>query len=79
MVSFIDQHKPEYGVEPICGQLPIALSTYYEQKARRRDSQRLPSGVVRDEKLASEIERVHTENFGGYGMSMYIDFTMACP
>ena len=35
MVSFIDQHRAEYGVEPICAQLPIAPSTYYEQKARR--------------------------------------------
>ncbi len=30
MVSFIDQHRAEYGVEPICAQLPIAPSTYYE-------------------------------------------------
>jgi hypothetical protein len=24
MVSFIDAHRPQYGVEPICKQLPIA-------------------------------------------------------
>jgi regulatory LuxR family protein len=24
MISFIDQHRSEYGVEPICAQLPIA-------------------------------------------------------
>ncbi len=28
MVSFIDQHQSEYGVEPICALLPIASSTY---------------------------------------------------
>jgi hypothetical protein len=29
MVSFIDDHRDEYGVEPICKQLPIAPSVYY--------------------------------------------------
>ena len=37
MVSFIDAHRAEYGVEPICAQLPIAPSTYYEHKARQAD------------------------------------------
>ncbi len=37
MVSFIDQHRSEYGVEPICAQLPIAPSTYYEHKAREAE------------------------------------------
>ena len=34
MVSFIDMHRETYGVEPICKELPIAPSTYYESKAR---------------------------------------------
>ncbi len=32
MVAFIDAHREEYGVEPICTELPIAPSTYYEHK-----------------------------------------------
>ena len=36
MVAFIDEHRAEHGVEPICQQLPIAPSTYYEKKARDR-------------------------------------------
>jgi transposase-like protein len=28
MMAFIDQHRAEYGVEPICRQLPISPSTY---------------------------------------------------
>jgi hypothetical protein len=28
MVAFIDDHRSEYGVEPICEVLPIAPSTY---------------------------------------------------
>ena len=34
MVAFIDDHRAAYGIEPICSVLPIAPSTYYEQKAR---------------------------------------------
>ena len=37
MVAFIDAHRAEYGVEPICAELQIAPSSYYEQKARERD------------------------------------------
>ncbi len=35
MVAFIDEHRDQYGVEPICEVLPIAPSTYYEHRARR--------------------------------------------
>ena len=35
MVDFIDAHRVEYGVEPICEVLPIAPSTYYEHAVRR--------------------------------------------
>ena len=38
MVRFIDAHREDYGVEPICAMLPIAPSTYYEPKARARDA-----------------------------------------
>ena len=37
MVSFIDEHRDVYGVEPICAMLLIAPPTYYEA-ARRRAS-----------------------------------------
>ena len=33
MVAFIDDHRAEYGVEPICRVLPIAPSIYYDWKA----------------------------------------------
>ena len=32
MVAFIDAHRKDYGVEPICAVLPIAPSTYYLHK-----------------------------------------------
>jgi hypothetical protein len=57
MVAFIDEHREAYGVEPICSVLPIAPSTYHEQKARERDPSRLPDRVDRDKELLPEIER----------------------
>jgi transposase InsO family protein len=67
MVSFIDQHRAEYGVEPICAQLPIAPSTYYEHKARQAKPERLPPRVRRDAEISDEIRRVYDENFQAYG------------
>src|SRR5262245_15853458 len=67
MVSFIDQHRSEYGVEPICAQLPIAPSTYYEHKAREAEPERLPPRVRRDVELSRDIRRVYEENFQVYG------------
>lgn len=37
MISFIDEHRDVYGVEPICRVLPIAPSTYYLHAAQRAD------------------------------------------
>jgi transposase-like protein len=43
MVAFIDAHRDEFWVEPICAELPIAPSTYYESKAWEADPTRLPA------------------------------------
>jgi hypothetical protein len=67
MVSFIDDHREAYGVEPICKVLPIAPSTYYEQKARDVDPSRLPQRAVRDAALREQIKRVWKENKAVYG------------
>ena len=67
MVAFIDQHREGLGVEPICKQLPIAPSTYYEHKARAADPGRLPARVRRDRALCGEIRRVWEENYRVYG------------
>jgi transposase InsO family protein len=67
MVSFIDANRAVYGVEPICAQLPIAPSLYYERKAREADPRRLPPRLRRDRELLPQIGRVHEENFGVYG------------
>jgi transposase InsO family protein len=67
MVTFIDEHREECGVESICRQLPIAPSVYYEYKARERDPAKRSKRAVRDAELRDEIERVWKNNFGVYG------------
>ncbi|WP_345076366.1 IS3 family transposase [Brachybacterium paraconglomeratum] len=67
IVEYIDQHKHEFGVEPICRTLTaagtqIAPSTYYAFKTRPPSKR-----TVRDEELLVEIRRVHKANFGVYG------------
>jgi putative transposase len=68
MVSFIDDHRDAYGVESICSVLPIAPSTYYEHRARRRDPDLRSVRSKRDCELRTLIERVFQENFGVYGV-----------
>lgn len=68
MVAFIDDHRREYGVEPICAVLPIAPSTYYAHKAAERDPQKRSSRAKRDERLKNEIRRVWKANFEVYGV-----------
>jgi transposase InsO family protein len=67
MVSFIDEHRVLYGVEPICAVLPIAPATYYAHKACARDPELRSARAKRDEELRSKIRRVHEENFSVYG------------
>lgn len=68
MVAFIDNHREEYGVEPICEQLPIAPSTYYAHKAQEADPTRRCGRAQRDEWLHGEMRRVWDENQQVYGV-----------
>ena len=68
MVDFIDQHRGQYGVEPICRQLPIAPSVYYEHRAREANTTQMPLQVQRDNWLSGEIRRVWEDSFQTYGV-----------
>ena len=68
MISFIDEHRGVFGVEPICRLLPIAPSTYYENVAKRLDVDRLSTRARSDIGLKIEIRRVFNENFQVYGV-----------
>jgi transposase InsO family protein len=68
MVRFIDDHRAEYGVEPICKVLPIAPSTYYAHKACEADPTQRSARAQLDEKLCVEIRRIWDENYQVYGV-----------
>jgi len=62
MIRYIDEHRPRFGVEPICRVLAVAPSSYYA--ARRRP----PSArTIADTELKADIGRIHAANFGVYG------------
>ncbi|SDJ05406.1 putative transposase [Arthrobacter subterraneus] len=63
MCAFIEEHRDQHGVEPICRVLQIAPSTYYAHRSRPASARDL-----RDEKLTEEIKTVHKENYGVYGV-----------
>lgn len=67
MIDYIDRHKQEFGVEPICRALremylQIAPSTYYAAKARPPSPR-----ARRDEQLKATILRIWRDNRGVYG------------
>jgi putative transposase len=68
MVRFIDDHRKRFGVEPICGVLPIAPSVYYQHKLWQRLPERRPERAKRDEEFRAHIQRVWDSNFEVYGV-----------
>jgi putative transposase len=68
MISYIDEHREEHGVEPMCQTLTeagmaIAPSTYYASKKRP-----LSARSQRDAELAEKIAELHKDNHGVYGV-----------
>ncbi|NYG57501.1 transposase InsO family protein [Nocardioides daedukensis] len=68
VVDYIDQHREEFGVEPICAVLKdagvqIAPSTYYAAKTRPPSAR-----AVRDAELVVDIKTAHRANLGVYGV-----------
>lgn len=67
MVSFIDAHRAEYVVEPICAVLPIASSTYHRHRQHQVDPTRRSARARRDDALRLEIQRVWDQHHQVYG------------
>jgi len=62
MVDYIDEHRGVYGVEPICAVLPIASSTYYDNKRRP-----LSARAIRDAMLMPILLALFQANRKVYG------------
>jgi transposase InsO family protein len=67
MVSFIEEHRGRYGVEPICAVLPIAPSTYFLHTAQQQAPATRSARAQRDDELRAAIHRVWDENQQVYG------------
>lgn len=62
-MRFIDEHRDEFGVEPICQVLAVAPSTYYAAKTRPPSQRSLSDAAVLE-----KVKEVHEENNEGtYG------------
>ena len=62
MVSYIDEHRGEFGIEPICKELPIAPSTYYTAKSRP-----LSARAIRDAVMGPILLAIWAANYKVYG------------
>ena len=67
MIAFINDHREEFGVEPICRVLPIAPSTYYVHIAIARNPERASDRAKQDAKDLEDIKRVYDKSKGRYG------------
>ena len=68
MYAFIDAHRAEYGVEPICAVLQIAPSGYYRHRQHQADATRRSARTQRDVGLLAAIQRVFRQHHEVYGV-----------
>jgi putative transposase len=67
VTAFIEAHRGEFGVEPMCKMLQIAQSTYYERRAIARDPDRASARAKSDADLCIKINAAWEENRKLYG------------
>jgi len=65
--DYIDRHRDDYGLEPICRVLQMAPSCYWRHAARQRNPQLRTARAVRDASLMADIQRVWQANWQVYG------------
>ena len=68
MIAFIEDHRDDLGVEPICKVLPIAQSTFYAHAAIARNPDLASDRAKRDADLSPEVKRVWEQNNEVYGI-----------
>jgi transposase InsO family protein len=67
VIAFIEEHRGEFGVEPMCKMLQIAQSTYYVRRAIARDPDRASQRAKSDADLCVKINAAWEENRKLYG------------
>ena len=67
MIAFIEDHRNDFGVEPICRVLPIAPSTFYVRAAIERTPDLASGRARRDAMDKADIKRVFDGSRSRYG------------
>ena len=62
MSAFIDRHRDDFGVEPICETLGVSASAYYQRATGIRSHRQMA-----DEELLPAIRKLHKANYEAYG------------
>jgi putative transposase len=65
--AFVDEHRDQFRVEPICSVLQFAPSAYRRHAARQRDPSLISQRAQRDAELKPQIQRVWDSNMQVYG------------
>ena len=67
MISFIEEHREVFGVEPICRVLPIAPATFHRHAAIARNPGLASDRARQDEQDFEKIKAAHGKSRGRYG------------
>jgi putative transposase len=67
VIAFVDQHRQQHGVEPLCRALQIAPSGYRKHAARKRNPALLPPRAKRDGVLTPQVQQAWDSNRQVYG------------
>jgi putative transposase len=67
VIAFVDQHRQQHGVEPLCKALQIAPSGYRRHAARQRNPALLPARAKRDAELMPLLQNTWNAHRQVYG------------
>lgn len=67
-MPLLDKLREQYGVGPVCSELHIAPSTYYQCQQQRHHPDKRSARAQHDDWLKREIQRVYDENHQVYGV-----------
>ncbi len=66
-MTFIEDHRVDFGVEPMCKLLPIAPSTYYHRMAIGNDPDLASDRAKSDQANRKNIQKAWDDNHSVYG------------
>jgi putative transposase len=69
MIRYVDTFKDQFGVEAICRTMRATESGFFTARGYRAAKTRPPSSrTLSDRLLGAEMDRLHAENYGVYGV-----------